>query len=305
MPVRSNADATRPVVIGVHVNENTPRLPNPHVPWTPDEIAVTARDSESAGASLMHFHGRTPTGTADHSAATYAEIVRTVRATSSLLLAPSMANLPGATVDERLSNLAPNQSDPATRSDFLVIDMGCANMDLLEPETGRFATDDKVFVNDTRSQLALLDRAADLGMKPYLTSFNISWTRTILAHARTQSLPLPLVIAFVLGGDEFVAAHPASAAGLRAQLDLLPSDVPVESVVSAYRGNVLAAAEESIKRGGHVAIGTGDYHYGELGHPSTPELVERIVHIARRYGREPASPSQARDLLGVNTYATH
>ena len=294
----------KPVIIGVHVNENTMRAPNPHIPWTPSEIADTALACEGAGASLMHFHGRAVDGGVDHSAATYGEIVERVRAVSNLLLAPSMANVPGYTIDERLSNLAPNQSDPKRRSDFLVVDMGCAAMDLIDATTGLFATDSRVFVNDTRTQIELLSRASELGLVPYQTSFNVSWTRAIFAHARVRNPSSPLVIAFILGGDEFPAAHPATAAGLRAQLDLLPADLPVEWIVSAYRGNVLAAAEESIKRGGHVAIGAGDYHYEELGYPSTPDLVTEVVSIARRYGREPASPDQARRILGVDGHAS-
>ncbi|MGV9923531.1 3-keto-5-aminohexanoate cleavage protein [Nocardia rhamnosiphila] len=290
---------SKPIVIGVHVNENTMRDPNPHIPWTPDEIAATAAASRAAGASLMHFHGRTPDGGMDHSAQTYAEIIEKVRAEADLLLAPAPANVPGWSVPRRLSNLAPNQGRPETRSDFLIVEMGLAAMDLIDPGSGRFVTDDRVFLNDTRTQAELLDRAGELGMTPYLASFNVSWTRAIVAHARSRPLPGPLAVAFILGGDEFPAAHPATAAGLRAQLDLLPEDLPIEWIVSAYRGNVLEAAEEAIRRGGHVAIGAGDHHYGELGYPSTPELVARVAELARRHGREPATPDQAREMLGV------
>jgi 3-keto-5-aminohexanoate cleavage enzyme len=295
-----SSGSAKPLVIGVHVNENTMREPNPHIPWTPAEIAATAAASWGAGASLMHFHGRTPDGGVDHSAHCYGEIISQVRAETDLLLAPSLANVPGRSVAERLSNVAPNQGRPETRSDFLVIDMGLAAMDLIDPRSGRFVTDDRVFLNDTRTQAELLDRAVELGTVPYLTSFNVSWTRAIIAHARSRPLPTPLVLAIILGGEEFPAAHPASAAGLRAQVDLLPVDLPIEWIVSAYRGNVLDAAEEAIIRGGHVAIGAGDHHYGELGYPSTPELVAHVADLGRRHGRQPATPAQARELLGVS-----
>jgi 3-keto-5-aminohexanoate cleavage enzyme len=289
----------KPLVIGVHVNEGTLREPNPHVPWTPDEIAATAAAARAEGAALMHFHGRTPEGGVDHSARTYGEIIAKVRAGGDMLLAPAPANVPGWSVPQRLSNLAPNQGRPETRSDFLVVEMGLAAMDLLDPRSGAFVTDDRTFRNDTRTQIELLDRADELGMTPYAVSFNVSWTRAAFAHARTRPMPSPLVLAFILGGAEFPAAHPATAAGLRAQLDLLPADIPVEWIVSAYRGNVFEAAEEAVARGGHVAIGAGDHHYGELGYPSTPELVARVAELGRRHGREPATPAQARALLGV------
>ncbi|RRQ29090.1 3-keto-5-aminohexanoate cleavage protein [Rhodococcus sp. Eu-32] len=295
--------SNKPVVIGVHVNEGTMRDPNPRIPWTPTEIGDTARECEDAGASLIHFHGRTSDGGADHSSDTYGAIIERIRATTDLLLAPSLANVPGYTVEQRLSNLVPNLENASRRPDFLVIDMGCAAMDLVDPDTGRYVTDTRTFVNDTRTQTELLDRAEELELTPYMASFNVSWTRAIVNHARSRSLTFPLVVAFILGGDEFPAAHPASAAGLRAQLDLLPPDLQVEPIVSAYRGNVLEAAEESIRRGGHVAIGAGDHHYAELGCPSTADLVRHVVEIARRHGRAPATPEQARRILGVKAHA--
>jgi 3-keto-5-aminohexanoate cleavage enzyme len=292
-------EGSKPIVIGVHVNENTPRHPNPHVPWTPIEIAQTAKDCEAAGASVMHFHARTDDGGPEHSAERYAQTVAAVRDRSGILLAPSLANVPGYDADQRLSNLRPNQCQSRTRVDFLVADMGCANMDLFDCESREFTSENRVFINDTRTQRQLLQEAPALGLKPYLASFNVSWTRTILAHATSGLVSEPIVIAFILGGKDFLAAHPVSPAGLRAQLDLLPDGTHTEWIVSAYRGNLLNLADEVITRGGHLAIGVGDYAYPEWGYPSTPELVERVADMARSHGREPATVDEARRILGV------
>jgi 3-keto-5-aminohexanoate cleavage enzyme len=290
---------TKKLIIGVHPNENTMREPNPNVPWTPDEIARDAADCVAAGASVMHFHGRTSTGEPDHSPGTYGEIMRAVRERTDILFAPSLANAPGNTVHQRLSNVVDTAGDPKTRADFLVLDMGCANMDLFDPATKSFASAGKVFVNDTVTHQHVLARARELGLKPYLSSFTVGWTRTIFAHLDAGAIDEPVVIAFILGGPEFLAAHPATVEGLRAQLAFLPEGRRVEWIVSAYRGNVLRVAEAAIELGGHVSIGTGDYHYEELGHPTNAELVARVADLARAHGREVATADEARDLLDV------
>ena len=53
--------------------------------------------------------------------------------------------------------------------------------------------------------------------------------------------------------------------------------------------------------GGHIRVGMEDniyYHSGVLA-TSNAQLVERIVRIAREYGREVASPDEARTTLHV------
>lgn len=245
----------------------------------------------------MHFHGRGPEGEPDHSAETYTRVMRAVRAETDILLAPSLANAPGNTVEQRLANVACTAGDERTRADFLVADMGCACMDLYDPVRKSFQTTGKVFVNDTATQRRMIQRAAELRLTPYLATFNVGWTRAIAAHLDSGALVPPVVVAIILGGPEFLPAHPATVDGLRAHLSFLPSGV--EWIVSAYRGNVLEVAEAAIDLGGHLAIGVGDYHYRELGCPSNVELVARVAELAGRRGREIASPGEARRVLGA------
>lgn len=294
----------KPLMIGVNVNENTMRSPNPHVPWTAEEIARTAAEAELAGATLMHFHARTADGGADHTAEGYAEVIRAVRRSSRILLAPSMANLPGHTVDQRLANIAPNQDDPATSVDLLPIDMGSATMDLFDPVAGEYTTDDRVFVNTTAQTAELMRRAPRLGLTPYLASFNLSWTRAILAHHAAGRLAAPLAVVLVLGGDEFVAAHPTTPAGVRAHVDLFPDGLAVEWLVSSYRGDVLDVAADAIAAGGHIVVGTGDYPHTERGCPTTPELVAQVAEIGRDLGRRPATLAETREMLGALQHAS-
>jgi 3-keto-5-aminohexanoate cleavage enzyme len=287
------------LVIGVHPNENTMRTPNPNVPFTPEEIADDVAACQAEGASVVHFHGRSATGGPDHSPATYGEIMRRIHARCDILLAPSLANVPGYTLRERVANVADNAADPATKADFLVMEMGCAIMDMWDEKAGGFLTEDRVFVNDTATHRALFDYARTLAMVPWMATFNVSWTRTIAAHLADGAVAGPAIIGIILGGPQFIAAHPASVAGLRAQLDFLPEGRDVEWLVSAYGGDVLAVAAEAITRGGHVSIGVGDYAHPDLGFPSNAELVRLVAELAGELGREVASTDEARQLFGV------
>jgi 3-keto-5-aminohexanoate cleavage enzyme len=58
-------------------------------------------------------------------------------------------------------------------------------------------------------------------------------------------------------------------------------------------------AELALKMGGHVRVGMEDNIYLEKGvlAKSNAELVEKVVAMAREYGRPVATPSQAREWL--------
>lgn len=287
------------LIICAQLNEGTLRTPNPHIPFTPEEIADEAAACEAAGASLTHIHARTPEGGIDHSAETYAEIARAVHRRSGILLAPSLANTPGASAEERLATVAENAGDPETRSDFLVVDMGSTNMDLFDPAANDFASTDRVFVNDTATQKHFLAAADRLRMPVLASSFGAGWSRAIHAHAISGVFSRPVLVLLVHGGEEFVAATPADPAGLAAHMALRPRGFDGEWMVSAYRGDVLVLADDVIVAGGHIAIGAGDHHYADRGSPSSAELVAEVAAIGRAHGRPPATPDQVRARFGI------
>ena len=57
----------------------------------------------------------------------------------------------------------------------------------------------------------------------------------------------------------------------------------------------------AVGMGGHVRVGLEDTIYYARGELATgnAQLVERAARIAREAGREPATPGEARTLLGI------
>lgn len=287
------------LIIGVHPNEGTMRDPNPDVPFTPAELASVIKECVDAGAGVTHFHARTPDGGMTHDPGDYQACFDAIRAATDVLLAPSLANVPGHTIGQRVSNIVGLPGSPRTRPEFMVIEMGCTAMDLWDPVSRAFGSDDRVFLNNTGVQEALLGKARELDMHPWLVSFNNSWSRAIQCQLDAGRVDRPFVVQFVLGGPEFPAAHTADLTGLGSHLAAKPAGHQYQWFVSAYRGDLLNVAAEVITRGGHLSIGVGDHHYADRGTPTNAELVAAVAELARSLGRPVASADESREILGV------
>lgn len=62
----------------------------------------------------------------------------------------------------------------------------------------------------------------------------------------------------------------------------------------------LPATTHAILLGGHVRVGLEDNNYYSRGKLATnEELVARMVRIIRELGAEPATPAEAREMLGL------
>ena len=109
----------------------------------------------------------------------------------------------------------------------------------------------------------------------------------------------PYFINFVLGADRgFQGAMPYTPKILQQMVELMPDGAIFN--VSAIGIAQLNAALQSLLLGGHVRVGLEDNLYYSQGRlANNVELVERIVRIIRDLGMEPASPAEARKMMGL------
>jgi len=281
------------MIIEVRVNEGAMREENENVPWTVEDLAVDAELCHAAGASLIHYHCRTPLGGSDNTAQTYNLAMKAIRARCDILQIPSMANVVNASASERISNLFSLSSRP----DFIAIEPGCSLVDMYDSKAKQLMSTNKVFTNTFDDIRHFLDIAASEGIMPYLGSFNQSWTRAILALADMGWIKGKLPLLFVTGGPNFIAAHPATLAGLKSHIEVLPKDHQFEWFVCCHGGDLFALAEEAILSGGHVSIGLGDHPYSKMGQPSNADLVRKIVSMAKELGREIATVQDVNEMF--------
>ncbi len=104
----------------------------------------------------------------------------------------------------------------------------------------------------------------------------------------------PVLAQFCLG---FEGGAPAEPGTLLRMKEAIPPDW-IWSVVGVGDQGVPMAAM-AIMLGGHVRVGIEDHPYYSPGvlAVSNAQLVERVVRIAREFGRVPATPAEARAML--------
>lgn len=288
------------LIIEARVNEYMMRTENPHVPWTPAEIAAAAAECREEGATVVHFHARNDDGSPDHRLETYQDTMRRIHKMSDILIHPTLGYVTlGAGPEERLYNVMTMAGDPQTRPDFAPMDMGSVNVDWYNPEKVEYDTRDLVYRNDTATLEYFAKHITAAGLKQYLVSWNVSFTRQAVAFMDMGLIPQPAYMCFCLTDGIMLAGHPGTPQGLDAHTAFLPQDKRIEWTVCNFNGDLLKLSEKIIREGGHISIGLGDYPYSNRGNPKNAELIRIVREQAEAQGREVATLDETREILGM------
>ncbi len=264
------------VITVAAVGAEVTKAHNPHLPVTPEEIALDAARCRQAGAAMVHVHGRLPDGTPTQSADVYAEIIKQVRARSDIIIQTSTGGAVGMTADERLQ---PVRLKPEMAS--------------LTTGTVNFGRD--VFLNPPELIEHFARTMVESGVVPEIEAFDVGHIANALALVKQGLLTLPLHFDFVMGVPGGVAP---TVRHLLHMAESLPEGC-TWSVAGIGRAQ-LPLATVAIVMGGHVRVGLEDNLFYTKGVPATNEmLVARVVRIATELGREVASPAEARRILRI------
>src|SRR5262245_12359342 len=288
----------RKVIVEVRLNEYAPRDRNPHVPWSPAEIAADAAQCREAGAALVHFHARDPhTGAPAHAASVYADSIRRIRAACDALVVPTLGASTIRDPLERCAHVPVLAADPATRPDLAPLDLGSINVDAYLPGRG-FLVDDLVYFNPVSGIRGQIRAIAGAGVRMETALWTVGAARLLGALLDLGDLPEP-TFAELIVSDLILSTHPATPRGLGALVDALPPGRRIPWVALSPGSSVLPLLGTALQLGGGVAVGLGDWAYPELGKPTNAEVVREAVRMLRACGAEPASPDEARELLAL------
>ena len=288
------------LIIEVRINEYASRNRNANVPFSPAEICEEALLCGRVGASIVHYHARDPkTGAPSAEAAVYADTARRIRDNTDLLVMPTLGAWTLPSPEARMSHIVEMAKDPATKPDFAPIDMGTSNVDVFDTRARRFMSDDTVYMNTTRTLQYFARTIREAGVRPVAVLWNVSAIRVTTAFVEAGLFDQPLYAEVVLTEGGLFAGNPGTVRGLEGMIDFMPAHPHFEWTVMCVGGNLFPIVGAAIERGGHIAIGLGDYPYAEFGTPRNAELVERVALMARQVGREVATPTEARRILGV------
>ncbi|GAC1340483.1 MAG: 3-keto-5-aminohexanoate cleavage protein [Acetobacteraceae bacterium] len=288
------------MILEARVNEYAMRDENPHVPWTPDEIAESAARCREAGASIVHFHARKPDGSPEHSVDAYAATIRKIRARSDILVHPTLGWFSNdgdpAARAHCVTTLA---QDKATRPDFAPIDTGSINLETFDASANRFDHSDRVYINRTDTLIQYANAFAAAGIKPVVVTWSIGFTRRALALIDMGLVAEPAYFLLNMTDGAYITGHPGTTDGLDAHLRFLPENRSIEWASNVVGGDLLKLAHMAAERGGHIAPGIGDYPYQELGCPANETIIALAAKAAHAGGREIASPDDVREMLAL------
>jgi uncharacterized protein (DUF849 family) len=288
----------RKVIVEVRLNEYALRDRNPHVPWSPAEIAADAAQCREAGAALVHFHARDPvTGAPAHAAEIYADSIRRIRAACDALVVPTLGASTIRDPLQRCAHIPLLATDPATRPDLAPLDLGSINVDAYVPGRG-FLVDDLVYFNPVSGIRGQIRAIGAAGVRMETALWTVGAARLLGALLDLGDLPEP-TFAELIVSDLILSTHPATPRGLGALVDALPTGRNIPWVALSPGSNVLPLLGTALQLGGGIAVGLGDWAYPELGKPTNAEVVHEAVRMLRACGAEPASPDEARERLAL------
>jgi uncharacterized protein (DUF849 family) len=288
------------LIIEVRINEYASRKHNPNVPFSPEEICDEALRCWRQGASIIHYHARDPqSGVPSSKAEHYSDTARRIHEKSDLIVMPTLGAWTLPSPEARMSHITEMAKDPATLPDLAPIDMTTSNVDTYDSRQRRFVTEDVVYMNPTRTLRYFAETIRTSGVRPYVALWNVSSIRVSSVFVEAGLLRQPLYGGIVLSEGGLFAGNPGTVRGLEAMVDFIPPELQLHWSVMCVGGNLFPIVGAAIERGGHIAIGLGDYAYSELGTPRNADLVDRIAQMAREMGREIATPPEARQMLGL------
>jgi 3-keto-5-aminohexanoate cleavage enzyme len=271
---------------------------NPNLPTQPEEIAESVYRSYNEGASVVAVHARRADDQATCSPEVYGRINALIREKSDIVI----NNSTGGGVDgDMVRTLRPGLDEIMFEERLKGCEAPHCEMVTFDCHTilAQFKNKNLLMVTESDRCTQMAEVFKQRGVKP-------EWEVFSLSHLMQDTMRLieagfdrpPYYINMVLNAMGFQGGYPYSPKIVQLFVDHLPKDSVF--CVSAIGSAQLPATTQAILMGGHIRVGLEDNNYYSRGELATNEqLVARAVRIIRELGAEPATPAEAREMLGL------
>lgn len=264
------------------VGAETTREAQPNLPISAQEIGEDAARCREAGAAIYHLHVRRPDGSPTQDKDVFAAALTEIRTRTDIIVQTSTGGAMGMTADERLQ---PLELDPEMAS----LTTGTANFG------------DEVFFNDTALMREFYTRMQAKGVRPEFEIFEAGQIENALRLVKQFGPAGPLMHwDFVLGVPGSMTGEPRNLAFL---VDRIPAETSTWTATGIGRWH-MSVTMTALALGGNVRLGLEDnifYHKGVLAEGNA-QLVARVARLAAEWGRECATPDEARRILKLAPY---
>ena len=275
---------------------------NPNLPTQPDEIARDVYECYKAGASVVAVHARRPDDGATCNAEIYRDINRRIRDTCDIVI----NNSTGGGVNGDMVGQGSNGYWEILWEERLRGLEAGAEMCTLDATTIIASFEGRELLMHTSPERSreLASKMQARGIKPEWEVFTHSHIVQDVTTLTAEGLDKPpYFINIVLGTHRaFQNAMPYSPKTLQEMVERLPDEAIFG--VSGIGPAQLPCIPNALLLGGHIRVGLEDnlyYSQGELA--TNVQLTERAVRICNEMGYELATPSEARDIMGLQQLA--
>jgi len=267
----------------------TTREQCPAIPYTPAEIAQEAKRAYDAGAAIVHIHARNDDGTPSWEVATFQAIKDEIKKICPEVLINYSTGAVGLPPAERIRHIQ------EVRPDIAALNMGSMNYAIYSYKNKSFYHD-YVFANPFKDIIFFLETMNAAGVRPEMECFDTGHIGNTRPLIDMGILKPPYEFSFIMG---VLGGIPASAENLANQKRNIPPDSTWQVIgIQRQQWEMVAAA---LTLGGNVRVGLEDNFYLPNGDMATSngDLVAAAVQMVRVLGKEPASATEARQILGL------
>lgn len=275
----------------------TDKAATPHLPTQPAEIADDVVRCWEAGASIVAVHARRPDDLATCDPEIYQDINDRIRARSDIIINNSTG---GGISGDMVRELGDGRKE-ISFEERLKGTMAGAEMCTFDPHVQNMHKDDLELLLDTGWSrcIELAEAMKSRGIKPeweIMSLSDLNWVNELIALGYDEP---PYYINIVLGTQRLMSG---ATAYTPKNLQRFVEDLPEQSLfcVSGVGPAQLPSSVHSLILGGQARVGLEDNIYYARGRLATNvELVERMVRILAELNLEPATPAEAREMLGL------
>ncbi|HUI99988.1 MAG TPA: 3-keto-5-aminohexanoate cleavage protein [Usitatibacter sp.] len=273
---------SRPVIITVAITGAVPRKKdNPAVPVTPSEQIESTHQAYEAGAALVHVHVRNPDESPGSDPELFARVQEGVR-----------KHCPGMIVQFSTGGRGRDQS---ARGAMLYL-----RPDMASLATGSVNFAASIYENPPDFVESLAKTMLEHGIKPEIEVFDLAMLYNAASLVKKGLLEDPPHVQFVMGIPNAMPARRPVFDFLRSEIaQVMPRATWVAAGVGRHQWEV---NQWCLEAGGHCRTGLEDNLRIDADRlaSSNAQLVEKIVRECDRYGRKPATPAEARAILGLH-----
>lgn len=285
------AKEANPVIIcAALTGAATAKNNNPSTPYTIQEFAEEAYKCRQAGAAMVHVHARTDDGQPTHEIDRIQAVYDAIKQKSpDLLICLSSAVGIFKTPEERLTQII------AVKPEMASYNTNSMNFSIIDRNTGMIFFD--YIFDNTFTMLQDFGRAFEENkVKPEIECYDVSGIDNTMTIGKQGFFTQPMNFNFVwgvTGGQHF---RPEIMIAMKNALPPGSNFTTCAVGVEQFPANMMSCI-----LGGNMRVGMEDntrMPNGELAKGSY-EQVEWCVKVAAALNREPATPAEAREIMGI------